>query len=169
MFFSESFFPENMLKTGTNARNGLNNWYVYKKCNAFRKNFLENRENRENKNVWTISAEYDNFVKINEISQFREIKRHFCLNPSFRCKQMKKVMKCHIQYNEVENMKSVIYNLLSIWKITKKRFLNRATRSFLKYKKWCVIKLLCYNNQTFSLREVCQSSYLKHNEHVTFL
>ncbi len=52
---------------------------VYKKCNAFRKNFLENRENRENKNVWTISTKNDNFVKIHEISKFRGKKGIFVL------------------------------------------------------------------------------------------
>ncbi len=103
---------------------------VYKKSNAFRKNFLENRKNRKNKNVWTISAKNDNFVKIHEISQFREIKRHFSFNPTFRCKQMKKVMKCHIQYNGVENLKSVIYNLLSIWKKLKKKCGNYKEKVF---------------------------------------
>ncbi len=139
------FFPPKICLRQAQMREAVwNNCYVYKKCNAFRKNFPENRENCENKNVRTISAKNYNFVKIHEISQFREIKRPFCFNPTFRCKQMKKVMKCHIQYNRVENLKSVIYfekvEEKMRKKLQRKGFLNRATKNFFKFKNWCVMK-----------------------------
>ncbi len=47
-------------------------------------------------------------------------------------------MKCHIQYNGVENLKSVIYFEKveeKMRKLQRKGFLNRATRNFFKLKK----------------------------------
>ncbi len=57
-------------------------------------------------------------------------------------------MKCHIQYNGVENLKSVIYNLLSIWKKLKKKCGNYKEKVFEQSNKklFKIQKVMCDEN-----------------------